>query len=275
MIVGAMKCGTTALFHLLSRHPEIAPAARKEPDFFSRDETWARGREWYESLWEADPGAMRLEASVSYTKRHLFPRVVERMRETSHRFRFVYLVRDPVERIESHLRHAATDGWAVSGTDHLTPHLIATSRYAWQAEPYLEAFGGESLLVLDNADLAADPAGVARRVTDFLGLPPSAGDPEPARRLNPGTGRVRWNRLGRMLKPVLSHPVYHRVRRAVPASLRRVALPVLGERVSPEIALDAARVEALWEAIGDETVRFAERHGIDASEWFAKARGTA
>jgi hypothetical protein len=31
LILGAMKCGTTALFQALRQHPEILPSAEKEP----------------------------------------------------------------------------------------------------------------------------------------------------------------------------------------------------------------------------------------------------
>ena len=36
-IVGAPKCGTTALYHYLSQHPSIYMPALKEPHFFCRD----------------------------------------------------------------------------------------------------------------------------------------------------------------------------------------------------------------------------------------------
>lgn len=269
LVIGAMKAGTTALFHLLSRHPEIEPASQKEPDFFSRDEVFERGRGWYEALWSPEWEGWRLEASVSYTKRHLFPRVVERMREAPYRFRFVYLVRDPVARIESHLRHAATDGWRESESDPLSPHLVQTSRYAWQLEPYVEAFGEERVVVLDNAELDRDPASASEKVARLLGVPPVARPPGVSRH-NPGVDRVRWNPLGRAMRPVMSRPVYQRFRRAVPESWRRRLLPLVGKRVSPEVALDAARIEALRKEIGEETLRFALRYGIDASGWLGR-----
>src|SRR5436190_24364329 len=36
-IIGHEKCGTTALFHILSRHPQIFMPALKEPRFFAAD----------------------------------------------------------------------------------------------------------------------------------------------------------------------------------------------------------------------------------------------
>ena len=35
LIVGASKCGTTALFYYLKQHPEISFPSLKEPKYFS------------------------------------------------------------------------------------------------------------------------------------------------------------------------------------------------------------------------------------------------
>ena len=45
LIIGAQKCGTTSLYHLLSQHPLVAPAAFKEPHFFSSEPIFNEGIE--------------------------------------------------------------------------------------------------------------------------------------------------------------------------------------------------------------------------------------
>ena len=47
LIIGAMKSGTTSLFHLLAQHPEIAAASVKEPNYFSSDDVYSKGWDWY------------------------------------------------------------------------------------------------------------------------------------------------------------------------------------------------------------------------------------
>lgn len=42
LIIGAMKCGTTSLYHYLCEHPNIVPAREKELHF-------KKGPSWYES----------------------------------------------------------------------------------------------------------------------------------------------------------------------------------------------------------------------------------
>ena len=75
LIVGAMRSGTTSLFHYLAAHPQVAASADKEPDYFSSDKVFARGPGWYEELFSFDPArhTIRLEASTNYSKAGFFP----------------------------------------------------------------------------------------------------------------------------------------------------------------------------------------------------------
>ena len=64
-IIGASKCGTTALFDALKRHPEIHTADVKEPNFFSKDTEYNRGVSAYLERflnWDAGRHQMALDA---------------------------------------------------------------------------------------------------------------------------------------------------------------------------------------------------------------------
>src|SRR5215213_10583724 len=45
VVIGAPKCGTTFLYHLLTKHPYVVPSAFKELHFF--DLLFEEGTEWY------------------------------------------------------------------------------------------------------------------------------------------------------------------------------------------------------------------------------------
>ena len=79
-IVGAPKAGTTSLHHYLKEIPEILMSKRKEPDFFSLDQNYTKGIEWYESLFEeAKPHQICGEASTTYSRSHQHPNTAERI----------------------------------------------------------------------------------------------------------------------------------------------------------------------------------------------------
>jgi hypothetical protein len=69
-ILGAMKCGTTTLAAQLGRQDGVFMCEPKEPFYFSDDDVYARGPEWYHSLFRAAaPGDLIGEASTRYTMR--------------------------------------------------------------------------------------------------------------------------------------------------------------------------------------------------------------
>ena len=68
MIIGAMKSGTTTLYHYIGMHPGVFMCFPKEPMFFSRDEVYARGLDWYFSLFrEAREDQICGEANATLT----------------------------------------------------------------------------------------------------------------------------------------------------------------------------------------------------------------
>ena len=52
LIIGAMKCGTTSLYHYLRDHPQIFMPTIKAPEFFAEESNWGRGIAWYRRQFE-------------------------------------------------------------------------------------------------------------------------------------------------------------------------------------------------------------------------------
>lgn len=104
LIIGAMKCGTTSLYNYLAQHPEISACTYKEPSFFSTESNWSKGFEWYYDLWNWDKNRHKiaLEASTSYTRIHEYSNAAEKIAAVDKNFKFIYIMRNPIKRIESH-----------------------------------------------------------------------------------------------------------------------------------------------------------------------------
>jgi hypothetical protein len=200
LIIGAAKCGTTSLHEYLALHPEIKMSERKELQLFNRAD-WRERLDWYEAQFqEALP--VRGESSPTYTFYPFLPSVPERVREVMPDAKFIYLVRDPIERaianyVEMYslkLEHRPIDE-ALSDPDPANPHLTS-SRYATQLERYLECFEQERILVLDSGDLLNRRAETLRRVFGFLGVDPGFTSTGFDREHNPRTVKVRYGEIG-------------------------------------------------------------------------------
>ncbi|RDC73751.1 sulfotransferase [Rhodovulum sp. 12E13] len=173
IIIGAMKCGTSTLQAQLMAQDDVFMTTPKEPNYFSDDAIYGRGTAWYESLFEAAaPGDLRGEASTHYTKLPTYPATVQRMAATLERPRFIYLVRDSVDRAISHYLHEWTVGAVgddIAAAFAARPDFVEYGRYAMQIAPYVEQFGAGSVLVVRAERMRADPQGTLERIGAFLG----------------------------------------------------------------------------------------------------------
>ena len=82
IIIGAAKAGTTSLYAMLDRHPDIFMPRQKEPEFFARDDLYAQGLDSYaENFAGAKPGQVVGEASTLYSLSPLFGQTAARIKE--------------------------------------------------------------------------------------------------------------------------------------------------------------------------------------------------
>lgn len=174
LIVGAMKSGTTSLFELLAQHPEIAACKEKEPHFFASSDSGDESA-WKKYLqlwrWDENQHTVALEASTSYSKAPWVPDVPIRIASRpSPNFRFIYIMRDPISRIASQVRHSLYEGWGQSLDDGFTEDLLDFSRYAMQIDQYVDVFPRESILLLTLEELRSEPDEVLQRTCRFLGV---------------------------------------------------------------------------------------------------------
>lgn len=172
IIIGAMKCATSTLHEQLARQPGIFMSTPKEPNYFSDDEQWSRGRDWYASVFRDAP-ALCGESSTHYTKLPTYPTTVERMREVlPPSTKFVYVMRHPIDRLVSQYIHEWTQRVISCGIDQAVerhPELVEYSRYAMQLTPFVDAFGSQAILPVFFERLRSSEQSELERICRFLG----------------------------------------------------------------------------------------------------------
>ena len=267
LIVGAQKAGTTSLFAHLARHPEIAPARIKEPFYFTQPDVRACGLDWYLGLFDGlAPGRVALEASTEYAAH---PHRGDAAREISVAWpgeaRFVYLVRDPVARVQSQVRHDLARGRPGLDKTGLTALQVDLSRYAHQLDRYRQAFPDNFPLVLSIDQLNRSPETVLPLVCRHLGIEPEVAFEGVDVRHNVG-GRVSplspiWNAARRT--PVLGPGL----ERALPPALRaRIRQRIVWRGRRGRAHLTPEEKRTLLQAVDGDLVRLAREYGIDQAE---------
>ena len=216
IVIGAMKAGTTSLYHYLDAHPDVAMAPVKELDFFVESANWRRGQDWYARQFAHADGAIAVgEASTAYSKHPVVPGVPERIAGLVPSCKLVYVLRDPIDRIRSHYQHRAAIGSERAPLPEAVlrdPIYVVCSRYATQIERYLDVFPREQLLLITAERLRNDRAATMRRVFAFLGV--DAG-------VVPATlGTEYYRTEGRARYPPIIARFRHALKAHVPAAKR-------------------------------------------------------
>ena len=174
IIIGAMKCATSALHDQLVLQPYFFMSTPKEPNYFSDDEVYAKGEEWYTNLFvKSKSGLIRGESSTHYTKQPTYPKTVERMLKYAPEVKFIYVMRHPVERLISHYIHEWSQG--VIGCDinkaiKSFPELLDYGCYDMQLDPYLKQFGSLQVLPLFAERLRSTPLRELETIFEFLNI---------------------------------------------------------------------------------------------------------
>lgn len=177
-IIGAAKCGTTSLHNHLARHPDIFMSEPKEPGFFTPAVGYyPTDRDWYAGLFEnAGDARYRGESSTHYTKHPVLRGAADRIAAyVDERPRFLYLMRDPVERAISHYWHDVrkhSEHRPLRQAIRDNPEYLAVSHYAMQLDPYFQRFGPESVFATTFEALVERSEETVGAVLDWLELPP-------------------------------------------------------------------------------------------------------
>jgi hypothetical protein len=167
--IGAPKSATTSLYSYLVGNPEISLSIPKEPGFFSEN---VRGLEWYESCFPyTETTKVAIDFSTTYSQYPHFSGIPKKMHEAFPEARFIYIVRDPLERAISQyyfhrqLYRPATFEEAIKNEATIEPGL-----YYMQIEQYLDYFPLSRFLFLTTDELSLAPEAVTKRVCEFLGV---------------------------------------------------------------------------------------------------------
>lgn len=217
LIIGAMKAGTTSLYHYLRPHPQVFMPTVKELDFFAHDPTGNRSLDWYRRQFAtAGPDTSAVgEASTIYSRHPRFPGVPQRIAAVVPEAKLIYVVRDPIDRIRSHYQHQVAVGAEQAPLERAiveNPIYVDCSRYAMQIEQYLPCFPREQLLVITAENLRSDRSATVRNVYGFLGVDPSY--------VPPNLNREFYRTEERVTYPHLAWRIRRSLKRRFPISKR-------------------------------------------------------
>ena len=292
-IVGAPKCGTTALYEYLRPHPSIFMPRVKEPHFFAKDlgaYPRIKTQEEYAGIFaESTEKHLRIgEASVYYLRSSI---ALPGIREFNPDARIIAMFRNPVEMVHSlhsQLLYVAEENerdfeaaWRLQERRSRGLDLPPGSRGAFlvqygqvgqfgtQTQRLLSVFPRSQVKLILFDDFTASPQKVYDEVIDFLGIPHDNRNAFP--RINDNKrARVTWLRTFARKPPPVLRDAIRNLKQAVGAEgisavkKKIVDLNTVKERrrpLSPEFRAE------LVETFREEVALLSRLLNRDLSHW--------
>lgn len=302
-IVGAPKCGTSALYHALLEHPDVYfPRSdratdywiHKEPLYFSNDlgiADWMRitNEDDYLKLYAgAGTAKRRGDVSALYLFSDSAARHIRQFCEEE--VRIIILLRPPVDWMRSWhhdcLRYAhepvanfraAVNAGAFRDCGQGLPrhcgfkgclNYARLARFSDSVSRYFECFGRERVRVFLMEDLVQDPAGVLSEVGNFLGITPVPF--HGIERQNDSATLSRTHTLEFRLKRKLSnHSFGQHLMDSLPHGSLRVFRRTVQRYLPPlsDKSIDPELRLTLLDDFRSEVLRLGELIGRDLSHW--------
>jgi sulfotransferase family protein len=295
LLIGAARCGTTALADLLMQHPDVFVTEPKEPHFwaFAGDHPAFSGPgddlsvnrvsvtdpDAYLALYRK-AGRARARGDGSVSTLYYAEKAIPNIQRYAPESRLIVSLRDPVERAFSSYQYLRARGFepcdefeaaldaeserVTAGWHHLW-HYTRMGFYAEQIEPFLSTFGTERVKVVFAEQLGEAPDSVAGEIFEFLRLVPAPGAAV-RERMN-ASGQPRLGALRRLDRALVEAPrVRDAVRRVVPLHVRqRIRSANLAE-----IDIPAGARERLTELYAPEIERLRVLLNSDGPAWLTE-----
>ena len=291
-LVGAAKCGTTALSEYLGSHPNVFMSQPKEPMFFSSDikhYSYYNNMERYLSLFEkaGEEHFAVGEASTQYLASRNAIAEIKKFRPDA---KIIIMVRNPLEMIPSFHCQAVNlsiekiedfeTAWRSQEKrrlhhqlDSSHPYTFLTQYREWGAlgrlvKRWLEAFRREQVKIIVYDDFCSNTRDVYTGVLEFLSVPDDNREIFPI--VNP-----RKKARSHLIKDLLNfNPEW--LKNTLGAAHKFVGVAQFGvrsrlaswnTRVEPGRALSESMRKELIEAFEDDVLLLSQQIGRDLSNW--------
>lgn len=270
IILGAMKAGTTSLFHYLAQHPEISPCKEKEPSFFVHH--YSKGLEYYLKLWPAEDIETKvlLEASVNYTKCFSFPQASENLLDFTQKYdvsmKYIYVMRNPIDRLVSQYTYSFARWTSDSLQQRIEHgHIIDVSRYAHQLDQYYSRFDPDHFLLLDFDDLIRKPDEVLKKVCEHLHIDAGFRFSDLEQVYNKSEGTVITRPIEKVYK---QYPVVKSFAGLFSKSFKgHLSKLVFRKRITRKFKLSEDKRRYVYGHLKDDMKVLKEKYGVNVEKW--------
>ena len=273
LVIGAPKCGTTTLCKLLGEHPDIFITNPKEPQFFCpKNFLKRRDWKWYLELFkdvttETVIGEGSVQYTTSYPGRLANPELIY---EFYPNLKLIYMMRNPIERIESHWLSSAASGFPpdlpnFDRTIYYHSMYLNTSRYWSHLSRFRRYFSDDQIHLVFLEEFKENPVLELKKIYQFLDVDPEFKAPNSSRVINATNQKFRDGSLTKLLR---QNKFFKPLQKMSPKILKNLLIPVFKVKNTGHPVWKEQTLEWALEELRDDSLRLLEYAGKESTFWF-------
>jgi len=269
IIIGAGRSGTTTLYKYLENHPDVCFSDIKEVHYFSVEDLYQRGEDYYHSFWKQCKDENIKVAADTYLL--IDKNAPKRIAEYNPDMKIVVILRNPAERTWSSFQYAKNNGYISDNKSFIQSikeeeeHILSSditvqnnlcnlwqSKYYEHVSYWSEFFPQKNILLLKTSDLKNNTNFLLKQLSTFLDIKDFSSD----------ATSITANKSAKAKSKALQQFLLNR-NNPLRAALRKILPDKMKEKILhsnlPEKLSSINRKETSYEPLSAEDRKYAEQ----------------
>jgi len=269
IIIGAGRSGTTTLYKYLENHPDVCFSDIKEVHYFSVEDLYQRGEDYYHSFWKQCKEERIKIAADTYLL--IDKNAPKRIAEYNPDMKIIVILRNPAERTWSSFQYAKNNGYISDNKSFIQSikeeeeHILSSditvqnnlcnlwqSKYYEHVSYWSEFFPQKNILLLKTSDLKNNTNILLKQLSTFLDIKNFSSD----------VTLITANKSAKAKSKVLQQFLLNR-NNPLRAALRKILPDKVKQKILhsklPEKLSSVNRKETSYEPLSEEDRKYAEQ----------------
>jgi len=225
---------------------------------------FAHGENWYHTLFDNYQGQKIVgEASNSYSATGVYKETPQRIFEYNPNAKFIYIVRNPVDRTESDWMEY-NKRKPISFSEFIRNDELSRDKnqYLKQYEAYLRYFPSDSILILTFDQIVSNSDEIRSKIFHFIGIANNQ------IRFSDSRATTGQKKRSRLFYWLIQKESYSRIRRFIPKSILHIATRLTSKK-NPAIRPTWSEADRHWfqNSYRQPTMEFFKKAQTNKPDW--------